>query len=68
MGGGVKATPRPLYPRGKRTRTHCARGWVGPRAGLDRCEKVSPTPGFSPRTAQPVASQLDRYRGQKKKV
>jgi hypothetical protein len=29
---------------------------VGPRAGLDRCGKSSPPPGFDPRTVQPVAS------------
>jgi hypothetical protein len=27
-----------FYPR-KRPGTHCAGGWVGPRAGLDRCDK-----------------------------
>jgi hypothetical protein len=30
--------PRPLYPR-ERPGTHCTAGWVGPRAGLDVCEK-----------------------------
>ena len=34
----VKAIPRPLYPR-DRPGTHCIGGWVGPRAGLDRCGK-----------------------------
>jgi len=29
---------------------------VGPRAGLDRCGKSRPPPGFDPRTVQPVAS------------
>jgi len=29
---------------------------MGPRAGLDGCEKSSPPPGFDPRTVQPVAS------------
>ena len=24
-------------------------GWVGPKAGLDGCEKISPQPGFDPR-------------------
>jgi hypothetical protein len=32
----VNTTPRPLYPR-ERPGTHCIGGWVGPRAGLDRC-------------------------------
>ena len=30
-----------LYPR-ERPDTHCAGGWVGPRAGLDRCGKSRP--------------------------
>jgi hypothetical protein len=30
---------------------------VGPRAGLDRCGKSRPPPGFDPRTVQPVASR-----------
>ena len=30
-----------LYPR-QRPGTHCAGGWVGPRAGLDRCGKSRP--------------------------
>jgi len=38
MGWVVNATPRPLYPRERRG-THCIGGWVGPRAGLDRCGK-----------------------------
>jgi hypothetical protein len=29
---------------------------VGLRAGLDRCVKSRPSPGFDPRTVQPVAS------------
>jgi len=36
--GGVKATPRPLYPR-ERPGTHCIWSSVGPRAGLGGCEK-----------------------------
>jgi hypothetical protein len=35
----VSTTPRPLYPR-ERPGTHCTGGWVGPRAGLDVCEKL----------------------------
>jgi hypothetical protein len=38
----VSTTLRPLYPR-ERPGTHCTRGWVGPRAGLDVCEKSHPT-------------------------
>jgi hypothetical protein len=42
----LNATPRPLYPLspGKRPDTHCVRGWVGPRAGLGRCGKLSLPP------------------------
>jgi len=40
-GGVVNAMLRPLYPR-ERPGTHCIGGWVGPRAGLDRCGKSLP--------------------------
>ena len=43
-GWGVSAMPHApaaLYPR-KRPGTHCTGGWVGPRAGLDRCRKSRP--------------------------
>jgi len=45
-----------LYPR-ERPGTHCIRGWVVPGAGLDRCGRSRPPPGFYPRTVQPVASR-----------
>ena len=45
-----------LYPR-ERPATHCTGDWVGPRAGLDRCGKSHPPPGFDPRTVQPVVSR-----------
>jgi hypothetical protein len=35
----------PLYPR-ERPDTHCTGDWVGPRAGLDVCEKSRPPPWF----------------------
>jgi len=56
MGWVVNDAPRPLYLR-ERPGTHCTEGWVGPRAGLDRCGKSRPPPGFDPRTVQPVASR-----------
>jgi len=34
---------------------------VGPKAGLDRCEKSRLPPGFDPRTVQPVASHYTDY-------
>ena len=41
-GGEVSANaPAALYAR-ERPGTHCTGGWVGPRAGLDRCGKSRP--------------------------
>jgi hypothetical protein len=54
MGWVVSTTPRPLYPR-ERPGTHCTGGWVGPRAGLDVCEKFVPTEIRSP--DRPARSQ-----------
>ena len=54
--GGQRRGPAAL-PSRKRPSTHCTRGWVGPRAGLDGCGKSRPPPGFDPRTVQPVASR-----------
>ena len=34
---------------------------MGLRAGLDRCRKIRPPPGFYSRTAQPVASYCTPY-------
>ena len=31
---------------------------MGPRAGLDRCGKSRPPPGFDPRTVQPVSMRV----------
>jgi hypothetical protein len=59
-GWGVSVTTRPLFTPG-RPGTHCTGGWVGPRAGLDRCGKSRPPPGFDPRTIQPVASRCTDY-------
>ena len=52
---GERHAPAALYPR-ERPGTHYTGGWVGPTAGLDRCGKSRPTPGFDPWTVQPVAS------------
>ena len=38
---GLCHAPAALYPR-ERADTHCTGGWVGPRAGLDRCGKSRP--------------------------
>jgi hypothetical protein len=41
----VSTTPLPLYRR-ENPGTHCTGGWVGPRAGLDVCEKSRPSTGI----------------------
>jgi len=48
--------PAALYPW-ERPGIHCTGDWVDPKAGLDRCGKSRPPPGFDPRTVQPVASR-----------
>ena len=53
---GQLHAPAALYPR-ERPGIPCTGGWVGPRAGLERCEKSRPTPGFDHRTVQPLASR-----------
>ena len=49
----VNATPRPLYPPGKIQHP------LYRRSG--RVRKISPAPGFDPRTVQPVASRYTVY-------
>jgi hypothetical protein len=48
----VSTTPRPLYPWEK-PGTHCTGGWVGPRAGLDVCEKSRPHRDLIPGPSSP---------------
>jgi hypothetical protein len=50
------ATPRPLYP-GKQSRHPLYRRLDGPHGRSERVRKISPPPGFDPRTVQPVASR-----------
>ena len=60
---GVRGQPHAsaaLYPR-ERPGIHCTGGWVGPRAGLDRCAKSRTLPGFDPRTVQPIACSYTGY-------
>ena len=57
---GQRHAPAAPYLR-ERPGTHCTVGWVGLRAGLDRCEKSRPPPGFDPRTVQPVGSRYTHY-------
>jgi hypothetical protein len=56
--GSTWSTPRlrPHYPWNT-SDTHCTRGWEGPRAGMDGCEKSRPTPVFKPWTEQYLISQ-----------
>ena len=42
---GQRHAPAALYPR-QIPGTHCTEGWVGPRAGLDKCEKSRPLTGI----------------------
>ena len=46
MGWVVNVTIRPIYPRER----------PGTRSRSGRLRKISPPPGFDPRTVQPVAS------------
>ena len=55
LGGGGWSKPSP----GRFT--HCTGEGVGPRPGLDGCEKFCPPPGFDPRTVQSVVSQYADY-------
>jgi len=50
--------PAALYPQ-ERPGTHCTEGWVGPRAGLDRCGKSRPHRDSTPRPSpdRPARSQ-----------
>ena len=55
MGVGCQRhAPAALLPE-KRHGNPYTGDWVGPRAGLDGCRKISPQPEFDPWTAQPVA-------------
>jgi len=55
MGWVVNATPRPLSPR-KRLGTHYIGGWVGPRAGQDRCGKSRPHRDSIPGPSSPYSN------------
>jgi hypothetical protein len=57
---GQRHAPAAPYPR-ERPGTHFTGGWVGLRAGLDRCGKSRPPPGLDPRTTQPVGSRYTDY-------
>ena len=46
--------PRPLYTRRKKARRQLYRRLVGPQGRFRWVWKISPPPGFGPRTVQPV--------------
>jgi hypothetical protein len=52
MVGGQLHAPAALHPE-KRPGTHCIGGWVGPRAGLDGCEKSRPNRDLIPGLSSP---------------
>jgi hypothetical protein len=59
----VSITPRPRFTPGERTPgSHCTRGWVGPRAGLDtedRGKILCPCRGSNP--GRPVVQPVVRH-------
>ena len=56
MGYVVNANPRPIYPL-ERTRYQLYRRLGGSQIRSGQVRKISPTPGFDPRTVQPAASR-----------
>jgi hypothetical protein len=54
--GGQLHAPAALLPE-KRPGTHYIERLVGPQGLSGRVRKISPPPGFDPRTVQPVASR-----------
>jgi hypothetical protein len=52
IGEGLASRSGRSLPR-KRPGTHCAVGWVGPRAGLDRCGKSRPHRNSIPEPSSP---------------
>jgi len=60
MGVGVSPKPLPPLPLGK-TRYPLYRMLGGPHGRSGQMRKISPPPGFDPRTVQPVASRYTDY-------
>jgi hypothetical protein len=62
LDGGVWSTPRPgLFTPEKETRYPFCRRLGRPQGRSGRLRKISPPPGFDPRTVQPVASRYTDY-------
>jgi len=57
--GGQHQAPAALTPR--KTRYPLYRRLDGPQDRSGRVRKISPSPGFDPRTVQPVASRYTDY-------
>jgi hypothetical protein len=56
--GGEWLKPRPnRFTPGKKTRYPFYRRLGGPKGRSERVQKISPPPGFDPRTVQTVASR-----------
>ena len=53
MGWVVNTTLRLLYPREIRG-IHCIGGWVGSRAGLNRCGNLAPHQDYIPGPSNPL--------------
>ena len=58
--GGYRHAPAALPP-GKRPGVHYTGGWVRPQVRSGQVRKISPAPGFDPRTAQPAASRYTDF-------
>jgi hypothetical protein len=54
--GDGQSHARATLPLRETPGTHFTEGWVGPQGRSGRVRKISPLPGFDPRTVQPVAS------------
>ena len=59
--GGQRHAPPSLFAPGKGTRYPLYRRLGGPQGGSGRVQKISPEPGFDPRTVHPVASRYTDY-------
>jgi hypothetical protein len=59
MGVGVIDTPRPLYPRERQVPIVQEAGWA-PGPVWTGTENLAPSPGFDPRTVQPVPTEISR--------
>jgi hypothetical protein len=59
MAGGQRHAPAALSPGNNRYALY--RKLVGPQSRSGQVRKISPPPGFDPRTVQPVASRYTDY-------